>query len=277
MADGDDWGGEDGLSIVLTPLQLAAILDADHISPHEMLVNRLWATGGLVVSGLQLVGAGALLLTPEPTMATKAGGVVLGLHGLDQGQAAARQLWTGESTKDFTQMAGEAAARQFGADRKTAFWAGVGLDVAVPLVVSAGLGAARLSAIRAGRISLAEEELAGGHTVERHIAKDETYLRGRLANPKFKGKAASTFPSLEVAEDVVSKAIKAHDAEIRAWATTAKQGDVFSKPFDAGRVIGRGILRKTGQFQDMQSIMLRLQRVEQAQKPYFVLTAFPTP
>ncbi len=138
MAD-TGWDTDDGLTIVLTPLQLAAILDEDHITPHEMMVNRLWATGGLLLSGLQLAGAGAMLAAPEPTMLTKVGGVALGVHGLDQGQAAARQLWTGQVTEDFTQLAGEAAARQFGADRKTAFWAGVGLDVAVPLIVSGGL------------------------------------------------------------------------------------------------------------------------------------------
>ena len=112
--------------------------------------------------------------------------------------------------------------------------------------MSAGLGAARLSAIRAGRISLAEEELAGGHTVERHVAKDEAYLRGRLANPKFKGAAASTYPSLAAAEDTITHAIKAYEAQIRAWAMTAKVGDRFEEVYDARRVIGKGILRSTG-------------------------------
>ena len=38
----DNVGPNDALTVVLTPIQLASILDHAHISPHEMMVNRLW-------------------------------------------------------------------------------------------------------------------------------------------------------------------------------------------------------------------------------------------
>ncbi|WP_322011102.1 hypothetical protein [Paraburkholderia sp. J12] len=49
-----------GVRVVLSALQLAAVLTRQSISPTEMLSNRLW--GGLQIVGglLEMVGAGAL-------------------------------------------------------------------------------------------------------------------------------------------------------------------------------------------------------------------------
>ena len=73
----------DGLRIVLSPPQLAAILTEASISENETLANRLW--GGLWVAAgvVELLGAGVLCAVPEPTLLTKAGCVVFGLHGVD--------------------------------------------------------------------------------------------------------------------------------------------------------------------------------------------------
>jgi hypothetical protein len=56
------------------------------------------------------------------------------------------------------------------------------VDIAVPLMVSLGLGAARIAAIRVGRISLVEHEAAAGsrlgrHTILTHVGKTEAELR----------------------------------------------------------------------------------------------------
>ena len=66
MAQADD----DGVRVVLSAPQLAAILARESISHTEMLSNRLW--GGLQVVGgvLEMVGASALCVMPEPTMAS---------------------------------------------------------------------------------------------------------------------------------------------------------------------------------------------------------------
>ncbi|EDZ99415.1 conserved hypothetical protein, partial [Burkholderia sp. H160] len=66
----------DSVRVVLSAPQLAAVLDRQSISQSEMLSNRLW--GGLQVVGgvLELVGAAALCVLPEPTMTSKAGCVV---------------------------------------------------------------------------------------------------------------------------------------------------------------------------------------------------------
>lgn len=85
-----------------------------------------------------------------------------------------------QNTKDFTQIAGEKLAHDLGASDRTAYWAGVGLDVVVPLSASVVLGAERVLAGRAGRISLAGEEAVGGHTILKHINQSESVLRARL-------------------------------------------------------------------------------------------------
>jgi hypothetical protein len=59
-----------------------------------MMSNRLW--GGLQVVGgaLEMVGAAALCVVPDPTMASKAGCVMFGVHGSDTAAARLRQVWT---------------------------------------------------------------------------------------------------------------------------------------------------------------------------------------
>ncbi|MBB5498268.1 hypothetical protein HDG37_002468 [Paraburkholderia sp. MM5384-R2] len=88
----------DGVRVVLSAPQLAAVLSRQSISPTEMLSNRLW--GGLQVVGgvLEMVGAAALCVLPEPTMASKAACVVFGVHGSDTASAGLRQIWTGRDT-----------------------------------------------------------------------------------------------------------------------------------------------------------------------------------
>lgn len=278
MADEDD-----GLTIVLSPLQLAAVLGGHYISAHEMLMNRLWGGGQLVFSALQLIGGGALLLTPEPTMLTKVAGGVLAAHGVDSGVAGARQLWTGEPTRDLTSIAGEAAAKGLGASANTAYWTGVGLDVAVPLAAGAALGAARILAIRGGRISLlVEETVAGGpargHTILEHVGKSEAELSARLA-AKPRLTAASSFDSLEVAEQVVSDALKANKSAIEAWTKVAKIGDrqVFSYAGKSGSSIGYGIVRGSADISNMSNARIVLRLIAHNGNPFFVLTAYPVP
>lgn len=266
---------EDGLTIVLSPVQLAAILESAHLAEHQRFVNRLWGGAQLVGSALQLIGGVGMFLVPEPTMLTKVGGGVLVAHGADSGQAAVRQIWTGETTKDFTQMAGEGAARELGASDRTAYWAGVGLDVAVPLSASIALGAERILAVRAGRISLAAEEAAGGHTIAKHIGQTEEALRARLiAEPRIP--AASSFTSLRVAEDVVTDAIRLNNANIKAWASSGAKGGL-ELVYSGSSPIGSGVVRASGKLEVMSNAIVRLRRSQIAGKVYFIITSYPAP
>lgn len=81
-----------GLEIVLSPLQLAAILENDSIDQGSCLSNRFWGAASVVGGAIELVGAAGLLLAPEPTTLTKISGGVLGAHGLDTVSAGVMQV-----------------------------------------------------------------------------------------------------------------------------------------------------------------------------------------
>jgi hypothetical protein len=265
---------DEGLTVVMTAPQLAAVLEGVHLSERQKMVTRLWGGGQLFFSALQLVGGAAMLLAPDPTLLTKVGGTVLVVHSVDSGGAALHQIWTGQQTEDLTQRAGESVARHMGASPKAAYWWGVGLDVAVPTGVAIGLAAERILAVRGGRISLALEEAAGGHTIEKHVGQSEAAMQARLAaQPKIK--AVSTFPSLQVAEDAISQAMSANKAAIRSWAATAAEGSRLRLVYNASSPVGTGIVRATGKVQAMSKVFLVMQRTEIGGKIYFVLTAYP--
>jgi hypothetical protein len=270
MADGDD-----GLTIVLSPVQLAAVLNDYPISEQETLTNRLWGGAKAVGGAIEVICAGFLLLAPEPTTATKFAGGVLGVHGLDTFQAGVREAATGQSTPALTQEAATALARTLGFDPDTADKVGVVVDIAVPIAVSLGLGAARILALRGGRVALAAEEAAGGHTIARHVARTEAQLRARLAAEQGIP-AATTFKTLQEAERVVYEAMRANRAAIQQWAQAGGSG-TKSFTFSAGRTIGQGVVRSTGQMQNMSNVNVVLRKVATAGRQSFVLTAYPKP
>ena len=63
--------------------------------------------------------------------------------------------------------------------------AGLAVDIAVPLAMSAWLAASRIASIRGGRIKLVEHEAQAGsrlcgHTIAEHVGQTEARLRARL-------------------------------------------------------------------------------------------------
>jgi hypothetical protein len=268
--------GKEGLSIVLTPIQLSAILAGENVSPQEALANRLWGGVKVVGGAVELVGAAALFAVPEPTLLTKAGGTVLGVHGSDTMSTGLRQAWTGQDERTVTEQAAAAAAKLFGANDTRARQIGAAVDIAVPLMVATVAGAARIASVRGGRITLAEHEAAGGHTIARHVGKTEAELRARLlAEPRIS--AATSFTSLRVAEGTVAEVLRANAAPIRAWATRAMLTQRMRITYDAARTIGAGVVRSTGTLTKMSKVLVVLEKTSRHGKIYFVLTAFPIP
>jgi len=182
----------DGLEIVLSPLQVAAVLENDTIEESSSLTNRFWGAATVVGGALELVGASALLLVPEPTLITKVAGGALAIHGSDTTSTGLVQIITGRTRTTLTSQAAEAAAAALGADPKLAKTVGMAVDIAVPLAAGF-VGAARALAIRRGALCLASEEAAGGHTIARHIGRTEEQLRARLlAEPRIPAATTST-------------------------------------------------------------------------------------
>jgi hypothetical protein len=121
-----------------------------------------------IVGGtVELVGAGALALAPEPTGATKVGAVVLGVHGADTVAAGVRTLTSGEIQETFTQQAAEAGAEALGASPGVAEGVGIVVDIgasAGPALTVAFTRRAAAEGLEAGVERLAIE--AGEQTID---------------------------------------------------------------------------------------------------------------
>jgi hypothetical protein len=264
---------EEDLEIVLSALQLAAILRGETIEPSSHIANAFWGATTVVVGATELVGAAALLLTPEPTTITKIAGGALALHGSDAISTGIVQITSGQTRTTLTAQGTVAAARALGADSATSAMLGTMVDVAVPLAAGF-VGALRVAAIRRGAFSLATEEAAGGHTIARHVGRTEADLRLRLTKqPAIE--AASTFKSLGDAERMVAANLRANRGAIETWAKAAKPGQTKAFSYAAGKAVGHGVVRATGKLTDMSNVVVVLRKVVSQNRVYFVLTAYP--
>ncbi|URF04242.1 RNase A-like domain-containing protein [Cupriavidus campinensis] len=275
MAQADEM---DGLRVVMSAPQLAAVLAHRSISPTEMMSNRLW--GGLDIVGgvLEMVGAGVLCIAPEPTGVTKAGCIAFGMHGADTAWRGMRQAWTGHDTATLTQQGATKLAETMRAPPDMAGNIGLSLDIGVGFGLAGMLKAARVASITAGRIYLVQHEAKslkgpGGHTIAKHVGKTEAQLRARLMQgPRLT--AASSFTDLRTAEFAISEALRAHSGQIKTWA--AGYGAAKLR-FDAATIkpVGKVVLRTTGRLEDARKVRVVLLREQYNGMPYFVLTAFP--
>lgn len=271
---------EDGLRVVLTPPQLAAVL-ANGTLEQPSFAARGWGAARAIFGAVEVLGGGALLAVPEPTMVTKVGGGALAVHGIDSFQAGVRQAISGLDTDSVTSDATSALAERLGIDRAAAERIGDGVDILVPIAVSGGLAAVRVVAVRGGRISLAAHEAAagsraGGHTILKHVGRTEAQLRARLLQePRIP--AASTFRTIAEAERAVGGALRANSARIVAWAHAAAPNARLRLVWPAGRVVGHGVVRLTGQYGPMRNVLVVLKKETYNGKLYYVLTSFPMP
>ncbi len=276
LAPASEVGTDQAIEVVLTPIQLAAVLSGESLDEPPSMSTRLWGAAKLVGGAFELIGAGGLLLAPEPTAVTKVAGVALGAHGVDTSQSALRQIVTGRDTSTLTSDGAKSLSEVLGADPKTAEMIGVGADLAIPLIAG-GIGAWRVLAVRRGTISLASEEAAGGHTILKHVGQTEAQLRARLA-AQLRIPAASTFRTLADAERWVSEAMRVNRAAVEAWAKTASVGGrPFTITYQAASTVGEGVVRASGQLQQMSKLVVVLRRVQQQNRVFFILTSYPVP
>ncbi|QKJ86263.1 hypothetical protein PMPD1_1302 [Paramixta manurensis] len=194
---------DDGLKVVMSPVQLAAVLSDRTVTESETMSNRLLGGLDLLMGSLELAGATALCLVPEPTGFTKVGCVVVGAHSMDNINTAANRILSGTNTRTATYRAATELAKKLGADDDTAWKIGLTVDIAIPIALSLGLGAVRVASVRAGRIRLIEHESVsgpkpGGHTLSQHVGLSEARLRMRMANRPAMA-ATSTFTDLRTA------------------------------------------------------------------------------
>ncbi|MBB5500450.1 RNase A-like domain-containing protein [Paraburkholderia sp. MM5384-R2] len=266
----------EGVKVVLSAPQLAAVLSRQSISQTEMLSNRLW--GGLQVVGgvLEMVGAGALCVLPDPTMASKAGCVVFGVHGSDSAAAGLRQVWTGQDTVTLTQQGTTKLAEAMKASPDMANNIGLYLDIAVPFGFAGSIRAARAARVTMGRVNLQMHEAKagsriGGHTLLKHVGRTEAQLRERLRLEPEK-KVVSSFVNLEEAEWAISETMRANALQIHAW-TKAAPNRVLTLRKDVARKVGYALVRKTDRLVDSSKVEVVLKYGAYNGMPYYILTA----
>lgn len=271
---------DDDMKIVMSPVQLAAALSDKSITEGETLSNRLYGGLDLALGTLELTGATALCMAPEPTGLTKAACVVVGAHSLDSINTAANQVLTGRDTRTATFRATAALAKQLGADDKTAMNIGLAVDLSVPLSFALAAGAARVASVRLGKLKLAEHEAvkgikkAGGHTIAKHVSISEADLLARLAqSPKMP--LASSFVNIEQAERFISAGLKVNRWKIIYWAT-AKSESILELTWQARTVVGYGFRQGSISRLDAYAVRIVLRRQVFNGKPYYLLTSYPS-
>ncbi|MBB5415695.1 RNase A-like domain-containing protein [Paraburkholderia atlantica] len=267
----------DGMRVVLSAPQLAAILTRESISQTEMLSNRLW--GGLQVAAgvAEMVGAAALCVLPEPTMASKAGCVVFGVHGSDTAASGLRQILTGQDTATLTQQSATKLAETLKARPDLANQIGVSLDIAVPFGLIGAIKAARVARITMGRISLDAHEATagsriGGHTKLKHVGRTEAQLRERL-RLESERRVVSSFRDLAAAEWAISKVMESNTPKIRNWARSNPRRDLVLYQ-DVGRNVGYGVIRATGELKQMSTVQVVFRFEEYNGMPYYIFTSY---
>ncbi|WP_028226601.1 RNase A-like domain-containing protein [Paraburkholderia ferrariae] len=269
----------DGVRVVLSAPQLAAVLARQSISLSEMLSNRLW--GGLQVVGgvLEMVGAAALCVLPEPTMASKAGCVVFGVHGSDTASAGLRQTWTGRDTATLTQQGTTKLAEAMKASPDMANSIGLSLDIVVPFGFAGSIKAARAASVTMGRINLQIHEAKtlnpdlGGHTLLKHVGKNEAWLLDRLKKEP-KRDVVSSFYNIQVAEFAISDVMNANAGRIQNWARSPTRTIPLTLAKRVDGNIGYGIARKDLKLTQMNKVTVVLKYKTYNNMPYYILTAF---
>jgi hypothetical protein len=207
---------------------------------------------------------GQVWLTSGSRLAVGVGLVGLGLNAADEGV-----LWLRTLRGDCDAFGEWAALQQLGA-----------ADGLLPFgdVLAAGM----LLPGRSGRIAslpqqgwLEFHEIAGGHTLTRHIDKTDAQLINRLQQqPNITG--SSTFTDKTTAERVIAQVISQNRSALRRW-LQSNDTRPLRLQYTGQDVIGRGITRHefnagTGvQSRTNARIILR----KNLNGGYFVLTAFP--
>jgi hypothetical protein len=275
---------EEGIRIILSPVQLAAVLEGETVQEGGTVGNRVVGALRILGCAVEGVGAGALFAAPEPTMLTKAGGTLLLAHAADQCSTGGRQLWTGRDERSLLDRGIGSMAEKLGASPSAARTAGSIAEIVVPVGVGAVAGAARAGLISSGRIRLSLHEATtiggpGGHTILKHVGQTTQQLEQRIiqtATMKKPPPMISTFDDLASAERFVSNAFRSQKAAIEAWARSGSKVN-FAKEVPMGKVVGRGIERATGKLVDLRSVRIVLKSETYNGMPYYILTSFPVP
>ncbi|HVO59252.1 MAG TPA: RNase A-like domain-containing protein [Dongiaceae bacterium] len=118
---------------------------------------------------------------------------------------------------------------------------------------------------------LARDEEHGGHTLRKHVGRSDAELRERLSRERDIS-AASSWTDLVSAEQTVAAALAAERGKIASWQQRGERRPNLALHFDAGRVIGRSLVRGAEQSVPCTQAVIVLRADGQG---FYVLTTYP--
>ncbi|WP_268799798.1 RNase A-like domain-containing protein [Pseudomonas huanghezhanensis] len=271
--------------IILSVAQMAAILEKESLSAAEISSNRIFGSIRLVGGIVELAGASALCVTPDPTLLTKVGCVAMGVHGADQSSAGLTQIITGSPTDSFAFKTGSSIARSMGASDGVRQFAGLSTEFAIPLATASLFNAFRVSSVQGGKMVLrtgeklknAPKKSHGGHTMRDHLDKDIAGLAKRLK--KFRNvEVMSTFDNIEIAEWAVRQALNSNRTRIAMYsrAKFLRVNNRLTLKMDLKKDVGWGIARRAPDTPvGMKKIVVVIEFTEYNYMPAYILTSYP--
>jgi hypothetical protein len=123
----------------------------------------------------------------------------------------------------------------------------------------------------ADRYDLSRDEERGGHTLRKHVGRSDDELRQRLARERDIS-AASTWTDRAAAEEIVAAALRAERGKIESWLRRGDRRPNLALHFDAGRVIGRSMVRGSDQSEPCARAVIVLRADGDG---FYVLTTYP--
>ncbi|MGF6509310.1 RNase A-like domain-containing protein [Paraburkholderia sp. 32] len=129
-----------------------------------------------------------------------------------------------------------------------------------------------------GRINLQMHEAKainprlGGHTILKHVEKDEAWLRERLKREPQK-RVVSSFYNLQVAELAISDVMNSNALKIQSWIQSPKNRIPLTLVKKVCGDIGYGVTRKTNELTKMNEVTVILKFQEYNNMPYYIFTA----
>ncbi len=118
---------------------------------------------------------------------------------------------------------------------------------------------------------LSKDEDRGGHTLRKHVGRTDEELRQRLQHER-NISAASTWTDRAAAELTVGAALQTERGKIESWERRGERRPNLALHFDAGREIGRSLIRGADQAVPCTQAVIVLHADGDG---FFVLTTYP--
>lgn len=119
---------------------------------------------------------------------------------------------------------------------------------------------------------LQSHEDAGGHTIERHVNKPDSYLKKRVSSGRIF--EATSFSSLTAAEQIITLGLWENIKELSEWMKDSKGADRMVIEATDKTIIGKGIRKNEPKISPRYGVRIVLQKTKD-KKSAFILTAYP--